>query len=417
MKYGLIAERVSHSFSAEIHNKLFGYEYELKAIAKEELGEFMRLRDFCAINVTIPYKQAVIPYLDYVDQTAFDIGAVNTVVNRENKLYGYNTDILGLLALINREGIEISNKKVLVLGSGGTSKTACYAAKALSCREVLRVSRSGNDGCITYTEAYKKHTDAEIIINTTPVGMFPEIGCSAIDINAFPALSGVVDAVYNPLRSKLVCDAQKRGIKAAGGLYMLVAQAAYAAEKFVGKTVKSSVINDIYREVFSAKQNIVLVGMPGCGKTSTGKLVAESLGAEFLDTDAEIYKKTGRSPHEIITQDGENTFRNIESAVIKEISALQGKVISTGGGAVLRTENTELLRENGRIYFLDRALEELHISEDRPLSSTRESLEKRYNERYGIYTSCADCIIKAVDGKQKNANAILEDINNENSRY
>ncbi len=416
MKYGLIAERVGHSFSAEIHKKLFGYEYELKAIKEEELESFMLSRDFSAINVTIPYKQAVIPYLNYVDQTALDIGAVNTVVNIENKLYGYNTDILGIIAMIKREGIEINNKKVLILGSGGTSKTAYHAAIRLSCREALRVSRSGNDGCISYEEAINNHTDAEVIINTTPVGMFPEIGASAIDISAFYKLSGVVDAVYNPLRSKLVCDAAKKGIKAVGGLYMLVAQAAYASEKFVGKTVEPARIDEIYREMLLAKQNVVLIGMPGCGKTATGKLIASSLGFEFVDTDEEITKKTSKTPAEIIVNEGEPAFRDIESAVIKEISALQGRVISTGGGAVLRQENIDLLRENGRIYFLDRALEYLRTSANRPLSSNRADLEKRYNERYDIYLSCADCVIKAVDGKQENANAILEDLKNENSR-
>ncbi|MBQ8896532.1 MAG: shikimate dehydrogenase [Clostridia bacterium] len=416
MKYGLIAEKVGHSFSAEIHDKLFGYPYELKAIANDELEAFMLARDFCAVNVTIPYKQAVIPYLDYVDQTALEIGAVNTIVNRENKLFGYNTDILGLTAMIQREGIEIKNKKVLVLGSGGTSKTAFHTCKKLGCLAVYRVSRNGNDGCITYEEAINNHSDADVIINTTPVGMFPNIAKSAIDINSFPNLSGVVDAVYNPLRSKLVCDALKRGIKAVGGLYMLVAQAAFAAEKFVGKSVQSSRIDEIYREMLLKKQNIVLVGMPASGKTSTGKLIAQSMNFEFVDTDNEIYKATGKYPHEIIVTDGEGRFRDIESAVIKEISKRQGCVISTGGGAILRKENTEYLRENGRIYFLDRALKDIGTTVNRPLSSNRADLEKRYNERYPLYLECADCRIVAVDGKQLNADAILKEVKNENSR-
>ena len=415
MKYGLIAEKVGHSFSAEIHKKLFGYDYELKAIANDELDEFMRSRNFTAMNVTIPYKQAVIPYLDYVNQTAREIGAVNTIVNRDNKLFGANTDILGICAMINHEHIDVENKKVLVLGSGGTSKTAYYAAKELKCSEVFRVSRSAKDGCITYDDALKLHSDAGIIINTTPCGMYPDIGISAIDINAFPNLCAVVDAVYNPLRSKLVVDAEKKGIKAIGGLYMLVAQAAYAAEMFVDKTVPKERIDEIYNEMYKSKQNIVLVGMPGSGKTSTGRLVAEKLNFDFIDTDDEIYKKTGKTAGEIINESGEKAFRDIESAVIKEISALQGKVIATGGGSVLRSENTDLLRENGRIYFLDRELDSIKTTDDRPLSSNRADLEKRYNERYGIYCSCCNCRIICQDGKELNANAILEDINNENS--
>lgn len=416
MKYGLIAERVGHSFSAEIHKQLFGYEYELKAIAKDDLDEFMRSRDFDAINVTIPYKQTVIPYLDYVDQTALDIGAVNTIVNRDGKLCGANTDLPGLCALINREGIDVKDKKVLVLGSGGTSKTALYAAKHLGCCEAYRVSRSSKDGCITYKEAAEYHTDAEIIINTTPAGMFPDIGTSAIDISLFPKLEGVVDAVYNPLRSKLVCDALKKGIKAAGGLYMLVAQAAYAAEMFVGKKVVPHRIDEIYSDLFMSKQNIVFVGMPGSGKSTTATLVAEALGLEYIDTDDEIFKKTGKPAHEIIQESGEKAFRDIESEVVKEVSALQGKVIATGGGAILRQENVDLLRENGRIYFLDRHIDEIHTSSDRPLSSNRDDLEKRFNERYSIYLSCCDCRIQCVDGKQLNANAVLNDINKEKAR-
>lgn len=416
MKYGLIAERVGHSFSAEIHNKLFGYQYELKAIAEDELDTFMKQRDFLGINVTIPYKQAVIPYLDYVDQTALEIGAVNTVVNIDNKLYGYNTDITGMIALIKRNGIDLNGKKVLILGSGGTSKTALCAAKTLNCREVYRVSRNGRDGCITYENAIDVHSDAEIIINTTPSGMYPDIYKSAVDINAFANLSGVVDVVYNPLRPKIVCDALGKGIKAVGGLYMLVAQAAYAAERFVNKIAGEEKIDAIYREMLASKQNIVLVGMPASGKTSTGKLIAQKLGKEFIDSDEEIYKKIGKYAHEIIKDSGEKHFRDIESDVIRELSAMQGKVIATGGGAILRNENIEMLRENGRIYFLDRDIDDLVTTDDRPLSSNREDLIKRYNERYDIYLSCCDCRIECVDGKELNASAVLEDYN-ENSCY
>ncbi|MBO5767865.1 MAG: shikimate dehydrogenase, partial [Clostridia bacterium] len=265
MKYGLIAEKVGHSFSAEIHKKLFGYDYELKAIKKEELDAFMKAKDFLSVNVTIPYKEAVIPYLDYVNPIANDIGAVNTIVNNNGELRGYNTDALGLTAMILRSGAEIKDKKVLILGSGGTSKTAQYVADKLLCREAYRVSRSEKDGCITYEEAYGKHNDADIIINTTPVGMFPDAEGAPIEISEFKKLSSVFDVVYNPLRTRLLCEARDRGIMAVGGLYMLVAQAAFAAERFVGKTVDNSRIDEIYREMLLQKENIVLIGMPRSG--------------------------------------------------------------------------------------------------------------------------------------------------------
>ena len=410
MKYGLIAERVGHSFSAEIHKELFGYDYELKAIAKENVDPFMKQRDFTAINVTVPYKETVIPYLNYVDQKAKEIGAVNTIVNRDGKLYGYNTDYEGLRALIKRENIDLKDKKVLILGSGGTSKTAYHVARSLECREALRVSRSEKDGCITYEKALNDHSDAEIIINTTPVGMFPKIDESAIDINFFPNLNAVVDVVYNPLRSKLVSNALNKGIKAIGGLYMLVAQAAFAAEKFVGLSVPDARIEEIYQKILASKQNIVLVGMPGCGKSTVGKIVASELGFEFIDTDEAIIKATGNTPAQIITESGEKSFRDVEASVISDISSKQGKVIATGGGAVLRKENVDSLKYNGRIYFLDRNIEDIKPTDDRPLSKDFESLKKLYNERYEIYLSVCDKQIQCVDEIKANVNAIIKDV-------
>ena len=410
MKYGLIAEKVGHSFSAEIHKELFGYDYELKAIKKDELDGFLKSRSFKAINVTIPYKETVIPYLDIVDETAKNVGAVNTIVNVDDKIHGYNTDVSGLIYLIKKNKINIENKKVLVLGSGGTSKTASYVAKQLGARDVLRVSRNQNDGCITYREAASVHNDCEVIINTTPCGMYPEIGISAVDVECFERLESVVDVVYNPIRTKLICDAKEKGINAVGGLLMLVAQAAFAAEKFVGKAVSYEKINAVYEKMFNKKQNVVLIGMPGCGKTSTGKVVAEKLAFDFVDTDEEIHKATGKFAHEIIEEKGEMFFRDIESDIIKTVSKLQGKVISTGGGAILRKENISLLRENGKIYFLDRPLNDLQFGKNRPLSSNFNDLEKRYNERYDIYCSSCDKRINCVDGKELNAQMILEDL-------
>lgn len=414
MKYGLIAQKLSHSFSKEIHGKLFDYSYELQELAPEELEGFMRSKAFAAINVTIPYKEAVIPYLDEISPMAKDIGAVNTIVNKNGKLIGYNTDFLGMVALINHAGISLQDKKVLVLGSGGTSKTAAAVAQHLGCKEVYRVSRSGRDGCMTYEQAAAQHSDARILINTTPCGMYPNIDESPVQLETYPCLEGVVDAIYNPLRSKLVCDARKKGIPAIGGLYMLVAQAVYAAEKFVGESVPEEKLQDVYGQMMAQKENIVLIGMPGCGKTTVGKLLAQALGAEFIDTDMEIVRADGRQIPEIFTQEGEQIFRDLETEAIRRIAVRQHGVIATGGGAILRPENMRLLAQNGRIYFIDRPLSQLEATADRPLSCNPELLARRYQERYEIY--CGSCHLRVPSNgvAEDVAKVIKEDFENEN---
>ncbi|MGN0494494.1 MAG: shikimate kinase [Acutalibacteraceae bacterium] len=413
MEYGCIGERLTHSFSKIIHSKIADYNYELKEIAREELDSFMKAADFKAINVTIPYKQAVIPYLYEISDTAKKIGAVNTIVNKGGRLYGYNTDYEGMRALIKRQGADLKNKKVLVLGSGGTSKTAASVAESLGASKVLRVSRSGNDGAVTYVYALSHHTDAVAIINTTPVGMYPNIGETAVDLSLFPNLKSVTDAVYNPLSSALVTKAKEMDINAVGGLYMLVAQAVFASEKFTENTIPRSVTDSVYKEILLDKKNIVLIGMPGCGKTTIGKAVAKETKKEFIDTDDEIVKNTGRSIPEIFQKYGEKKFREIESEVIKEVSARQSSVIATGGGAVLNPENVSLLKENGLIVFIDRPIDDLVTTDDRPLSSSRELLIKRYNERYGIYKSYSQAEIKAVKDLSENIKAVKEAFLNE----
>lgn len=415
MEYGCIGEKLSHSFSKIIHNKLCDYDYELKEIPREELGDFMKKADFKAINVTIPYKQDVIPFMDEISETARKIGAVNTIVKKNGRLYGYNTDFFGMTDLILKNNISLSDKKVLILGSGGTSKTALAVAESMKAREIYRVSRKGGQGLITYEEAVNQHSDAEIIINTTPCGMYPKIGESAVDIDAFSKLSGVVDAVYNPLSAELVVKAKERNIPATGGLYMLVAQAVFAVEKFLDTKIDESETKRVFDEIMLSKKNLVLIGMPGCGKTTIGKLLAEELGKEFLDTDEEIVKKTGTSIPEIFEAQGEKGFRRIESEVIAEISALQGMVIATGGGAVLNKRNIDLLKENGTVVFIDRPLEQLVTTDDRPLSKNRELLEKRYNERYDIYCERAQVKVDAQYDIEKNKEAVKEVYLNENS--
>ena len=409
MEYGCIGEKLTHSFSKIIHGELFDYDYQLKELAKNELDGFMKRRDFKAINVTIPYKQSVIPYLDEIDGTAREIGAVNTIVNKDGKLYGYNTDFIGMTELIDYNKILLDGKKVLILGSGGTSKTAFAVAKALNAKEVYRVSRGNTESCISYEDAVRRHNDAEIIINTTPCGMFPNIGNSPIDINCFGKLEGVVDAVYNPLRSALVVSAIDRGIKATGGLYMLVSQAVAAAEKFTGKTVKSEKTVAVYKKLFTEKQNVVLTGMPGCGKSTIGKRLASQLSKRFIDTDEEILKQIGISIPEFLERYGESKFREIETKIIKELSAVQNAVIATGGGAILNTANIDFLKENGVVFFIDRPFENLVYSSDRPLSSSRDMMKKRYDERYDLYKACADKIIKTTQILEDNITAVKKE--------
>ncbi|MBQ4120138.1 MAG: shikimate dehydrogenase [Clostridia bacterium] len=409
MQYGLIGEKLGHSFSKDIHTSFFGLDYSLKELTIEDVAPFLKDRNFKAINVTIPYKNTVIPFLDYIDDTAKKIGAVNTIVNEDGILKGYNTDFLGLEFMLEKSGIDFKEKNFLILGDGATSKTAVAVAESLKAKSIIRVSRKGTDGTVSYAQA-KELKDIQIIINTTPVGMFPNLENTPIDIESFPDLMGVFDVVYNPLRTKLVLSALKKGIVAFGGLYMLVAQAVFAYELFVGTKIPRSKIDSIYDTIYKQKQNIVLIGMPGSGKTTVGTLLAENMGLEFIDTDSLIVEKHGDIT-EIFKLKGESGFRDIESKIIKDISATQGKVIATGGGAVLRAENIKALKQNGKIYFLDRPLESLQGTPDRPLSQNSAELKKRYDERYGIYCECAD--VRITENTTPKA-AVRRIIDNEN---
>lgn len=408
MKYGLIGEHLGHSFSKVIHEMLSDNLYELCEISKDELDAFMKSHDFSGINVTIPYKESVIPYLDEIDDGAREIGAVNTIVNRNGRLVGYNTDFYGMRELILHAGISVSGRKAAILGSGGTSRTAMAVLKSLGAKEILKVSRSGRDGSITYNELYDSHSDVEIIINTTPLGMFPNTNDAAVDVSKFKRLSGVVDAVYNPLRSRLVLETREKGVAAEGGLYMLVAQAVRASEIFLGKQYSSGTVDEIYNKIKGEKENIVLIGMPASGKSTVGKIIAKKTGRTLVDTDELIVKKTGMEIAEIFSRFGEEKFREIESEIIAEISDSSSLIIATGGGAVLRSENVHSLKKNGRLCFIDRPLENLVPTDSRPLSSSREAIEKRYEERYGIYSSVCDLKIDADCEAVAVAEKILE---------
>ena len=416
MKYGLIGERLSHSFSKEIHEKIGLYDYELCEIPREGLADFMQKRDFLGINVTMPYKRDVMDYLDFIDERAKRIGAVNTVVNKEGKLYGYNTDYFGMRSLIEKYTDTLSGKTVLILGSGGTSDTAYAVATDMGCREALRVSRSEKEGFITYGEAYENYSYADVIINTTPVGMYPNPSACPIDLSCFKALSLVIDAVYNPIRTDLILSAQKMGVAAEGGLYMLVSQAVVAAELFVDKIIGASLCKTIYNELKSEKENIVLIGMPGCGKTTVGKMLAGELNRSLFDTDAIIVNREKREITEIFSENGEQYFRDAEaSAVCDTANEARGAVISVGGGAVLREENVRALRRTGRLYFINRQIENIRPTPDRPLAYDREMLKKRYNERLEIYKSSADLEIISDEIIEHTLIYIRKDFFNENN--
>ncbi len=408
MEYGLIGETLTHSFSKTVHPLLADYSYELCELTPDRLGDFLAARDFRGINVTIPYKQAVIPYLDEIDPTAAAIGAVNTIVNRDGRLVGYNTDVDGLAHLCRYTGVSLQDKKVLILGSGGTSKTALALATAQGARTVHRVSRRAQDGCITYAAAGAGHTDAEVIINTTPCGMFPHTDEQPLDLAPFTQLTGVIDAVYNPLRTRLVQQAQARSIKASGGLYMLVAQAAIAAQHFTGRTIDERTIARVYRTIRNQKRNCVLIGMPSCGKSTLGRHLATRLGMAFVDTDDLIRARAGKSIPAIFDEVGEQGFRDIETAVIRDIEALEHTVIATGGGAILRAQNRASLRANGQVLFLDRPLDQLITTADRPLSGTADKLRQRYDERYDIYCATADATVDCVPNIEANLRQLEE---------
>ena len=405
-KYGCIGKKLTHSFSKDIHAYLADYEYDLIELSENEVRPFFEKREFAAVNVTIPYKQTVIPFLDCVSDIASRIGAVNTVVNRDGKLYGYNTDYYGMKALIERVGIDAFGKKVLVLGTGGTSRTARVVAADLGAREILTVSRKKGDGCITYEDAAQYHTDADVIINTTPSGMYPDCESRPIDISCFSNLSGVVDAVYNPLCTNLVLDAKKRGIKSEGGLFMLVMQAVVAVERFLDTEIEKSRADGVYRSVIATKENVVLTGMPGSGKSTVGKLLKID-GYDFFDTDDEIEKGCGCSIKELIESKGEGYFRDLESEVIRDVSAESGRIISTGGGAILREENVRALKRNGRIFFIDAPLSRLSATSSRPLSDTEDKLKRLYDERIDIYRSTADVTVSDMQTPEEESQYIL----------
>jgi shikimate dehydrogenase len=391
MQYGLIGERLGHSYSPEIHARLSAHPYELRELPPEAVEPFLLEKDFSCINVTIPYKTAVIPYLDEIDEAARITHAVNTVKRVGDRLYGYNTDFAGLSDLIDRIGVSLFGRTVLILGSGGTAKTALAVCRARGASEIVVVGRTAKTGVISYEEAYARYAHASYIINTTPVGMYPGEDACPLDLDKFPCVGGVCDVIYNPLRTDLVQAALARGIPAEGGLYMLVAQAAHAVSVFEDKPVLREEIDRVFRAMRQEKENIYLIGMPGSGKSTVGRALADAMGRPFFDADEAIVQAAGKDIPTIFAKEGEDGFRRREAAAMAALAhTCRGAVIATGGGVVLRAENLHRMRRGGRIYFLDRALDRICPTADRPLSSDREALARRYSERYPLYLAAAD---------------------------
>lgn len=402
MQCGLLGRKLGHSYSPQIHNLLGDYSYVLFEKEPEELENFLKNGDFSGLNVTIPYKKEVIPYLSELSPTAKKMGCVNTVLRRsDGTLYGHNTDYFGFTSLVRHAGLSVAGKKVLVLGSGGASNTAVAALKDLGASPVV-ISRSGENN---YGNLHL-HRDAAAIVNATPVGMYPNTGVSPIDLALFPHLKGVLDVIYNPARTQLLLDAEKLGIPRENGLWMLVAQAKEAAEVFTGGKISDEVIEKIYRELSHQMKNIVLIGMPGCGKSTIGTLLAEKLGRTLADADEKIISLAGKSIPDIFAQDGEPTFRDWETKALTDLGKQSGLVIATGGGCVTQKRNYPLLHQNGYLVWLERDCSVLP-TDGRPLSQAND-LGKMYAVRKPLYEAFADIRVENAGTPEETAQQILD---------
>ncbi len=383
-KFGLIGKTLKHSYSKIIHNKLGDYPYELYELDECEIKDFTQ-SDVDGFNVTIPYKKEIIQYLDVIDEFAQKIGAVNTVVKRDGKVYGFNTDFKGMEYMLKRANISLKDKSVMILGSGGTSNTAKAVSEYLGAKSVVVVSRSG---AVNYQNCYDL-SGVEIIINTTPVGMYPNVENSPVDISKFSSLVGVVDAIYNPSLTNLLYQAKERGINYTSGLPMLVSQAKYARDYFFNETTSDDDIERVLSEINKETKNVVLIGMPGSGKSTVGNILSNKLDRKFIDTDKAIEEKDGRSIPQIFSESGEEYFRKLESEILFEVGKMNGVIIATGGGVVKNKDNYFPLKCNGEIVYINRSVEKLS-TEGRPLSKDLKAVEKLYSERKNLYSAFAD---------------------------
>lgn len=387
MRCGLLGEKLGHSYSPRIHSCLADYSYELFEKTPDELSDFLIHGDYTGLNVTIPYKKAVLPYCTELSSRAKVLGAVNTLVKRsDGSIIGHNTDYFGFEFLLKKSGLDVSGKKVLVLGSGGASVTVSAVLHSYGAQPVV-ISRSGENN---YENLYL-HYDASVIVNATPVGMYPRIGVTPLSIEPFTSLEGVLDIIYNPARTQLLLDAERKGIVAMNGLWMLVAQAKESAEWFLGRNLSDQVIDSIYNKLRRQMENTILIGMPGCGKSTVGPLIARLIGKQFVDADALIVERAGKSIPDIFNEEGEDGFRKWETAVLAELGGKSGLVIATGGGCVTREENYPALHQNGHIIWLQRDLS-LLPTDGRPLSQTT-ALQEMYVTRKHMYEHFADHIV------------------------
>lgn len=383
--YGLIGEKLGHSFSPAIHKKLAGYDYSLMELRPEELGPFLEKGSFSGLNVTIPYKKAVIPYCQALTPQAQRIGSVNTIVRRKDgTLLGHNTDYDGFAYLLRSAGAQVEGRKALILGTGGVSLTVKTVLEDMGAGEIVFISRSGPDNY----QNLDRHADARIIVNATPVGMFPKTGISPVDLDQFPALEGVFDLIYNPAKTQLLLDAERRGLCRSNGLGMLVAQAKAAAERFLDISLPDDRVAEITREMERDTRNLLLIGMPGCGKTTVGHALARRLGRELVDTDELVVQAAGCSIPRLFAEQGEETFRQMEHQAVVQAGSRSGLVIATGGGVVTRRENWDPMRQNSVVVFLRRPLGELP-TDGRPVSQAN-PLEELYRQRLPLYEGAAD---------------------------
>ncbi len=401
MKFGLLGRKLGHSYSPQIHAHLGTTPYVLFEKEPEEIGDFLRHGDFDGINVTMPYKKDVMAYCDRLSDTAKRMGAVNTLARQpDGSLLGHNTDYFGFSQMLHFAGVSPKEKKALVLGSGGASNTAVKVLEDLGAAVVV-ISRSGENN---YGNLHL-HGDAAIVVNATPVGMYPNNGVSPVDLSLFPHLEAVLDLIYNPARTQFIMDAAARGIPCCNGLIMLVAQAVESAQWFLGRDINPAVIGKIHAALRQQMENIILIGMPGCGKTTVGKLLAEKTGKEFVDADQYLESQAGVTIPEIFARGGEAAFRAMETQVLQQLGKRSGIVLATGGGCVTRPENLPLLRQNGEIFWLTRDVSQLP-TQGRPLSQSGD-LSEMERIRAPLYRSFANHTVSNGTSPEKAVQEIL----------